>query len=83
MENLKAKIQAILMNSSQKSVIGWAVEEDDFEAVAEEIVKKCFVHSVSNRRELLIAFAKFCRSELPLSLFDSVEQNVDRFDGNL
>lgn len=38
---------------------------------------------VSNRRELLIAFAKFCRSELPLSLFDSVEQNVDRFDGNL
>lgn len=48
MENIKAKIQGILMNSSQKSVIGWAVEEDDFEAVAEEIVKKCFIHSVSN-----------------------------------
>lgn len=41
------------------------------------------IADVSNRRELLIAFAKFCRSELPLSLFDSVEQNVDRFDGNL
>ncbi|MDD7912953.1 hypothetical protein [Polaribacter ponticola] len=36
----KAKIQGILMNCSQKSVIGWSVEESDFEAVAEEIIKK-------------------------------------------
>lgn len=42
----KAKIQGILINSSQKSVIGWAVEEDDFEAVAEEIVKNCFIPNV-------------------------------------
>lgn len=47
------------------------------------LVKKLTITDVSNRRELLIAFAKFLRSELPLSLFDSVEQNVDRFDGNL
>lgn len=46
MENIKAKIQAILMNNSQKSVIGWAVEEDDFEEVAEEIVKNCFIPNV-------------------------------------
>lgn len=46
MKNTKAKIQGILMNSSQKSVIGWAVEEDDFETVAEEIVKNCFIPHV-------------------------------------
>lgn len=46
MEKIIAKIQGILMNSSQKSVIGWAVEEADFEDVAKEIVKKCFIHDV-------------------------------------
>jgi len=58
MKNTKAKIQGILMNSSQKSVIGWAVEEDDFEHVAEEIVKNCFIPNVSQQRELLEAFVK-------------------------
>ena len=47
-ENIKAKIQGILVNSSQTSSIGWAVGEDDFEAVAEKIVRHCFMHSVSN-----------------------------------
>lgn len=46
MKNTKAKIQGILMNSSQKSVIGWAVEEEDFETVAEEVVKNCFIPNV-------------------------------------
>lgn len=46
MENIKAKIQGILLNCSQKSLIGWAVEEDDFEHVAEEIVKKLFIGGV-------------------------------------
>lgn len=46
MKNIKAKIQGILMNSSQKSVIGWAIEEDDFEHVAEEIVKNCFIPNI-------------------------------------
>lgn len=36
----KAKIQGVLMNCSQKSVIGWSVEESDFKHVAEEIIKK-------------------------------------------
>lgn len=53
MENIKAKIQAILMNNSQKSVIGWAVEEDDFEEVAEEIVKNCFIPNVVGQSEQL------------------------------
>ena len=47
-ENIKAKIQGILVNSSQTSSIGWAVGEDDFETVAEKIVRHCFMHSVSN-----------------------------------
>lgn len=52
MKNIKAKIQGILMNSSQKSVIGWSVEEYDFEAVAEEIVKDCFTNGVFYLSEL-------------------------------
>ncbi len=48
MENIKAKIQGILMNCSQKSVIGWAVEESDFEHVAEEIVKNLDLCAVGN-----------------------------------
>lgn len=39
----KARIVDILKDNSQKSVIGWAVEEDDFESVAndiEELVNK-------------------------------------------
>lgn len=47
MENIRAKIQGILMNSSQKSVIGWSVEEDDFENVAYEIMKNCFMPNVT------------------------------------
>lgn len=47
MENIKAKIQGILVNLSQKSVIGWAIEEDDFEHTADEIVKKLIIPVVS------------------------------------
>ena len=36
---MKNKVIDILNNNSQKSVIGWAVEIDDFDKVAEEIVK--------------------------------------------
>ena len=40
MDILKAKIQEILMNSSEKSAIGWAVEEDDFRSVAGKIYQE-------------------------------------------
>lgn len=39
MSEIKSKIQAILLNRSQKSVIGWPVEEADFEEVANEIME--------------------------------------------
>lgn len=60
MSEIKSKIQAILLNNSQKSVIGWSVEEEDFEIVSNEIlelVKKSNVRqSLSDQRELLKAF---------------------------
>lgn len=52
----KDKVVKILNDNSQKSVIGWAIEEDDFNEVAEKIVKLCNLQNVSNQRELLIAF---------------------------
>ena len=39
MSEIKSKIQAILLNNSQKSVIGWSVEEEDFEIVSNEILE--------------------------------------------
>ena len=57
----KAKIQAILMNCSQKSVIGWSIEESDFEAVAEEIIKKlglCDVGSSLPSKEELLSISE-------------------------
>jgi len=42
----KEKVLEILRNNSQNSVIGWAVEEDDFDAVADEVVKNCSTSDV-------------------------------------
>jgi len=33
----------------KKSVIGWAIEEDDFNEVTEKIVKLCNLQNVTNR----------------------------------
>ena len=52
--DLKSKIQAILLNSSQKSVIGWAVEEDDFESVSEQIIKELLYATNYNKQHNLL-----------------------------
>lgn len=39
-------IKNILIENSQKSVIGWAVEESDFDQVAEEIDKESYINKV-------------------------------------
>lgn len=57
MSEIKSKIQAILLNNSQKSVIGWSVEEEDFEKVSNEILelvkKSSDIQNVSKRYWLM------------------------------
>lgn len=55
----KEKVLEILKNNIQKSVIGWAVEEDDFELVADELVKNCSIPDVVERSEQL------CQCKIP------------------
>ena len=43
---MKNKVIDILKNNSQKSVIGFAVEEDDFDMVAQKLVKLFSRHNV-------------------------------------
>ena len=59
------EVVKILNDNSQKSVIGWAIEEDDFNEVAEKIVKLCNLQNVSNRRELLIAYGEWIHQMRP------------------
>ena len=46
---MKNKVIDILKNNSQKSVIGFAVEEDDFDMVAQKLVKLFSIHNVVGR----------------------------------
>lgn len=43
---MSESIKNILIENSQKSVIGWAVEESDFDQVAEEIEKETYINKV-------------------------------------
>ena len=46
---MKNKVIGILKNNSQKSVIGFAVEEDDFDMVAQKLVKLFAIPVVINQ----------------------------------
>ena len=44
--NTKDKIIELLKDHSQKSVIGWSVEEGDFNTLADELLKNFSLHAV-------------------------------------
>ena len=44
--NTKDKIIELLKDHSQKSVIGWSVEEEDFNTLADELLKNFSLHAV-------------------------------------
>ena len=82
MKELNAKIQATLLNNSQKSVIGWAVEEGDFETVAQEIGKLCAIHFVSQQRELLFDFVDKMTKDRTLNCGDVDRWYVEKYLSN-
>lgn len=72
--NIEAKITEILMNNSQKSIIGWIVEADDFKHVATEIVKKLNLGVVVNwlpfKEENYELFTRLAKEKKLLKYYD-------------
>jgi len=67
---MKNKVIDILKNNSQKSVIGFAVEEDDFDMVAQKLVKLFAIPGVAGQSEQLKPKPQICYKSNELCKYD-------------
>lgn len=83
---MKQKIIEILMsetfNTSDEAGNNYTViEKDDFDEIAEKLVKLFAISVVSNRRELLFAFIKDWKEEFKDENWDYLDFMAERFLG--
>jgi hypothetical protein len=85
-KDMKEKITKILMsetfNTSDEAGNNYTVvEEDDFDKIAEKLVKLFATYVVSDRRELLFAFIKEWKEEFKDENWDYLDFMAERFLG--